>query len=351
MHTYRTVNSSGALKAAILSASPDLIVPADDGVVWQLHALHKAHPELRPLIERSIGPSTAYETIRNRSAFLQVAAALNVRIPSTTECHAEEDFVLQGSTRPSVLKVDGTWGGNGVSIVASREEAVRQFRRLTQPISPALALKRWIIDSETLALWTWHKGPRHNAILQEFIVGKPANAMVACWEGRLLSIVSVEVLSSQGATGAATVVRTIRNDEIERAARVIATEFGLSGFFGLDFMIETATGFAYLIEINPRCTQLGHLQLPQQNDLAGALLGGITGQAVTTADECIHGDIIAFFPQAFEWDPSNPHIRHGFHDVPWEEANLVHELMRGSWPARRWLNRLYFHIRNAFIRD
>jgi serine phosphatase RsbU (regulator of sigma subunit) len=32
------------------------------------------------------------------------------------------------------------------------------------------------------------------------------------------------------------------------------------------------TGAAYLIELNPRCTQLGHLRLPGQGDLAGVLI-------------------------------------------------------------------------------
>ena len=42
---------SAGLRAAILARQPDIVIPADDGVVWQLHQLHTDHVELRPLIE------------------------------------------------------------------------------------------------------------------------------------------------------------------------------------------------------------------------------------------------------------------------------------------------------------
>ncbi len=86
--------------------------------------------------------------------------------------------------------------------------------------------------------------------------------MVACWRGEILGEVSVEVVSSQGPTGSANVVRRINNPELGRAARLIAAHLGSSGFFGLDFIIEQPSGKPYLIEMNPRCTQLGTPAIP-----------------------------------------------------------------------------------------
>ena len=55
---------------------------------------------------------------------------------------------------------------------------------------------------------------------------------------------------------------------------------GLSGLCGFDFMQEANTGKAYLIEINPRATQVGHLTLGGGRDLPAALYGAVTGQPI-----------------------------------------------------------------------
>ena len=83
--------------------------------------------------------------------------------------------------------------------------------------------------------------------------------MFACRDGEILASVTVEVLASQRPAGAATVLRLVRNDEIERASCLMARRLRLNGFHGLDFIIEEGTDAPYLIEMNPRATQLGHL--------------------------------------------------------------------------------------------
>src|SRR5277367_5461338 len=102
LYPYRAIDSFGALKSAIEATKPDIIVPCDDAVVWQLHALHAQYPELRPLIEDYLS--------KWREA---------------------------GST---VLKADGTWGGTGVEIAHSPDEALAAFRRLARPYGAGLAL-------------------------------------------------------------------------------------------------------------------------------------------------------------------------------------------------------------------
>src|SRR5271155_4109438 len=72
-----------ALRKAITASRPDIVVPCDDGVVWQLHSLHGIHPDLRPLIERSLGSPEMYSTIRSRGQVLQAASELGIRVPPT----------------------------------------------------------------------------------------------------------------------------------------------------------------------------------------------------------------------------------------------------------------------------
>jgi hypothetical protein len=123
----------------------------------------------------------------------------------------------------------------------------------------------------------------------------------------------------------------------------------LSGFHGLDFVLDQKTGAAYLIEINPRCTQLGHLCLSVQGDLAGAISTKLRNEPIEAqvpdAKKLLAGDTVAFFPQAFKCNPLSPYLRNGYHDVPWEEPALVRELLRNSWPERRWLSRVYHYYR------
>jgi len=347
---YRGLNSIGALKSAILAAQPTLIVPCDDSVVWQLHELHARNVDLRSLIERSLGADMAYPVLRNRAGFLHAAEELGIRVPATRILTSEEDLHAWRADGPAVLKRDGTWGGSGVAIVDSLPSAVAAFRRLSQPIGAGAAWKRCLINRDPVALWSWKRRESPRITFQEFIPGRPANSMIACWQGEILGIVSVEVVASQGATGAATVVRLIQNEEMERAAQLLARRFMLSGFHGLDFVLEQNTGAAHLIEINPRCTQLGHLRLANQGDLAGALSAKLRNQpipAVTDPQDCLPGDTVAFFPQAIPWNPTSRHPRDGKHDVPWEEPALVLELLRGPWPERQSLSRIYHRYRAA----
>jgi hypothetical protein len=169
--------------------------------------------------------------------------------------------------------------------------------------------------------------------------------MLSCWRGEILSIVTVEVLRAQGPTGAATVVRVIQNEEITQAARRLARQLQLNGFHGLDFILEEETGAAYLIELNPRCTQLGHLRLPDQGDLVGVFSAKLKNEDPPPSEDSIEGETIAFFPQAFSLNPNNPHIRHGYHDVPWEEPDLFRQLLREPWPDRQWRARFYHFFR------
>ena len=136
---------------------------------------------------------------------------------------------------------------------------------------PAVAapIKRYLVNRDPLAFLVWRQRATTSMTIQTFIEGRPANAMLACWKGEVAGMVSVEVLSSQGETGAGVVVRLIENQQIADAAHKLADWLKLTGFYGLDFMIERDGEAAYLIELNPRCTQLGHLDLKNQGDLRG----------------------------------------------------------------------------------
>jgi hypothetical protein len=347
IYPYRGLDSLQSLYEAITSAEPGFVIPCDDGVVWQLHELHRTKPELRRLIERSIGGAGGYETVACRAKLMRVAEELQLRVPETKEIRDATDlrtwFSAPGAS--GVLKMDWTCGGKGVYITHSLAEAERALDTMRQPASGMTALGRWLLIHDALAFWKWQNHRQPVFTLQQFIAGRPANTMLVCREGKVLAMVTVEVLYAQSSTGTALAVRLIENDEIRTTAERIAERLQLSGFHGLDFMIEDETGYAYLIELNPRCTQLGHLQIPMQGDLTGVLCGAFGKTRLARDERPVHEETIAFFPEALFSNPKCPYLPTSYIDVPWEEPQLVVELMRRDWRDRRLLARMYRTIR------
>jgi hypothetical protein len=347
LYRYNGTRSLQSLHQAILSAQPDLLVPCDDGVVYQLHKLHAQHPALRSLIERSLGAPDAYPIVESRNLLLDLAASLGIRVPLTRTIHSESDLT-PWPYASAVLKTDGSTGGNGVAIAHSRPAIQSSFRELNAPLTAATALKRFLVNRNPLVLWFWRTHPQPGVVAQQFIPGsRPANTMITCWQGEVLAAVTVETICSQGATGAATVVRFLHHPEIEEASHKLARELMLSGFYGLDFMLEDdESSAAWLIELNPRCTQLGHLNLPNQGDLAGILVAKLENKLPSTAmiGNPIAGETVAFYPQALTWNPQSSYITHGYHDIPSQAPELQAELLREEWPHRQWPARLYHYF-------
>lgn len=330
-----------ALRSAIAKCNPDILMPCDEGVVWQLHRLQNSNPELRPLIEHSLGPAEMYPIIRSRGETLRVASELGIRIPETKTVTSEEDLESWSLEAGAVLKLDGTWAGMGVEIAHSRDEMRAAHGRLSKIQRAGIGWQRLLFHHDLSALWSRPSQEQRDITIQQYIPGHPANTMFACWRGEILSMVMVEVVCAHGVTGISTVVRLIQNTEIAEAARLLVRRFELTGFYGLDFMLEQRSGAAYLIELNPRCTQLGHLRLAGKGDLAGILVARLKGEAPPAEDDPIASDTIVFFPQAFRLNPQSPYLRDGYHDVPWQESRLFRELLRDPWPHRQWPARLY----------
>src|ERR1700749_391620 len=105
---------------------------------------------------------------------------------------------------------------------------------------------------------------------------------------------------------------------------------GLSGVCGIDCMCEASTGNAYLIEINPRATQVGHIALGAERDLPAALYGAIMGRPGQAGPAGTENDTIALSPHEGARDPESEFLRSAYHDVPWETPDLVHACIRRS---------------------
>jgi hypothetical protein len=348
LRRYRGIRSLSSLRRCIREWPPDVIVPCDDGAVAQLHELHRREPALRDLIERSIGSPDGYPIVRNRFQLLKAAELLDIRVPKTIKVTSAQDLATWHRDHPStsVLKVDGESGGNGVRISHSLDESLAAWRELSRRPTVAQALKRLAVDRDPLAAWMRTTRGSREVTIQEFIAGRPANSMLVSREGAVIAQASVLVVASDGPTGAATIIRHFNDRRITQAGELLAAKLHLSGFCGLDFMIEADTGIPYLIEMNPRCTQLGHLEFSGQGSLARAYSADLKREPNPCTSQPIRRGPIALFPQAFRKSIArDPHLDSSYHDIPWEQTRLVHELMLEPWPARRWAARLYHLFR------
>lgn len=345
---YAGIRSLASLSRALSDGRPDIVVPCDDGVVAQLQALHRQTSSLRSLIERSLGSPESFSVVSSRHELLATALELGIPIPQTMRVASVDDLAVWHGTiaDTGVLKIDGESGGNGVRISRSLDESLAAWRDLTAPQSLATAWKRLAIDRDPLALWNRKIGASRGITIQRFIHARPANTMFACRNGEVLSLVSVLVVAADGPTGAATIIQRIQDERMAQAAILLARRLRLTGFYGLDFMIETDTGIPYLIEMNPRCTQLGHLEFPDQGSLAGAFSASLRGESRPPADRPILLDTIALFPQALAaMEAIEQHRDTTYFDVPWDQVRLVKELKLEPRPQRQLASRLYHAVK------
>jgi hypothetical protein len=210
------------------------------------------------------------------------------------------------------------------------------FRKLQAPPLLARAAKRALIDRDKTLLWPCLLRRRSVVNAQTFVAGREATSAVLCWQGAVLASLHFEVLKKMHAAGHASVLRLIEHPEMSFAAEKIARRLNLSGLHGFDFMLEANTGNAYLIEINPRTTQVGHLALGPGHDLPAALYAALSGDPVHAAPKVTEKDTIALFPQEWMRDPASEILRSGYHDVPWEEPALVSDCISQSRTQRAW---------------
>lgn len=312
-HLYSSLAPMDCLNQAIAAAKPDLIVPCDD-------------------LAARLVTQVQGEPLPGRLDFLSRAAEAGAPVAASEDIAAEKDLgaAIARLGLPLVLKLDHSWGGEGVLLASSRQEATKAFRRLGRQSrfrNILRALRGRGMHFLTQALYPVL--PRITA--QRFISGTAATSSLACWRGEVVAGHHFDVRVMTTPTSPASVIAISECRQMAACAETVARAFHLSGLFGLDY-IRDDRGQIHLLEMNRRATPTMHLALEQ--DLTASLLQA-AGFAASFRPPVTDKKQIALFPREWLRDPASPWLARAYHDVPWDDPEVMRACVQaGSAEAR-----------------
>ena len=219
---------------------------------------------------------------------------------------------------------------------------------MTRPVSARVALRESLLEGNHFEFRSWFRRERPAMSVQGYVDGWPANIGVACWQGEVLAAICAEAVATTSATGPSTVARIIHNAEMIDAATRIVRALGLSGHDRLR-LHDRGRDRRRLPDRNEPAEHADLCASPWPGrDLAEALVARIAGRPVRERPPEPSGISWCSFPDTWQEDPASHFLHSGYHDVPWEQPDLVRVLMM---PNRRDRYRVWRLLRRAVVGD
>lgn len=312
-----------ALAAMVASTRPRVVLPCDDMAFRLLQAMVLSAPdalspaprlELATLIRNSLGNPAFYRVSVEKTLLPGAAEALGVRVPPYVVVSNREEaqrFAAQQGY-PVVLKRNFGFAGQGVRVAADAGELVGAVAELVSVASE--------FGSEL--------APR--LLVQTFIVGRVVLHSVAAWRGSLLAAYAREkLIAHPPPKGPTTVARCFHAPEVRAASRRLVEGFGMTGLFGVEYIVDDVTGDVHLLEINRRMTNGVPAGALIDVDLCAAFHAAVTGNPRSSRQDLAPGEehVIAHFPQEWLRDPESRYLRDHRVDVPWNDPALFEAML------------------------
>jgi ATP-grasp domain len=331
-YKYTSWQSLTSIKAAIADWSPFLLVCNDDVAIRELHRIYSQAcietdgPEsssLIELIESSLGDCRSFPISRSKNQLISAAQKLKILCPPTDVVNSYQDIDQLGRiVYPVLIKLDDSWGGLSVRLARNQHELLRGTLELSFPHNWHWSLKRLAAQVIQHLPNRWRPRLPQNINIQSYILGRPANRAVVCWNGRILAGISVEALETRSQFGPTTLARILDHAELAEAAEKIVASQKLSGFLGFDFILDHENR-AWLLEMNPRATPTCHLRFKAPS-LPSSLFLAVTGEQPNSDIREVSQDTIALFPNRVSQQSLHPY----FDDVPDEEPKFIYACRR-----------------------
>jgi ATP-grasp domain len=326
---------------------PELIVSADEGAIYAVHALRRQYAEapatmsaqLGRLLRRSLGDPARQDWLLSKQHINEIADGLGIAVPRqrVVTLPWEADAFAREVGYPIVLKKENTHGGMGVLLCRDAAETVTNVFRLRAGGYHQRGIARYGVGAvahlpPVRSLLATRRG--RALIAQEYVQGSPAFRTFVAHEGRMLAgFCAIAERVDPAPFGSSTVVRFVENPDMARAAAALAQAVGLTGFAGVDFILEARTGRAVLLELNARVTPTTHLGSLLGTDLCATLLAELTGDgAIASAPPAKLGPApqkAALFPSELMRDAASEYLHSAYHDIPEDEPELI-----AAWRAR-----------------
>ncbi len=332
-----------ALAETMRDWRPAFVIPGDERAVAFLHALVRRAEKggRQPLdaqslstLINSLGDPGHYNTLLMKSETVALAHRCGLRIPEGGSAVSTEGamHLAERLGFPVYVKQSFSWAGQGVIRCEAPEEVATAFNSM-QPRSrnPLYAAARRLLRRD------WYPvGSRVD--VQQSVDGFPAFYAALAWKGKMLAGFAGFVERASSAHGPSCVVRLARHEEMARTSSTLIAATGVTGFVGFDFMIESATGKAFLLECNLRPVQACHLGSRIGVNLCDALADAIRGDPRRRLP-AEREETVALFPQEWRRDPAALADFPGFVDAPLDDPALLTRMTGGGAIRRKRLTR------------
>jgi hypothetical protein len=324
IHPRRGLSAEQAILRSLLREDPDFLIPCDDGAVSALHRLHQTHACWRQLIQHSLGSPEFFPAVSSRAGLMRALTGVpDIFLPDWAALRSAADldrWIDRADSAPSVLKLEGSAGGDGVRIVHTPDEARSAYAQLTRQHGIGGRVSRRLYD---LVFNLQRPAPAPAAVLaQRYIKGAPATAAAFCREGEVVACTVFEVLSSSREVTPAATLRRVHHPAALASVRAAARHLGLSGFHGFDFLLQGDSSIPWLLELNPRVTPSAHLPLGQGQDLVAACASQLRPGATVRRPPILQPEI-SLFPRQIVLDPRSPHLMATYHDIDWTAPEFI----------------------------
>jgi glutathione synthase/RimK-type ligase-like ATP-grasp enzyme len=326
----KTMNSVKLLQQLVESIKvwqPDLVIFGDETTITLIHYVIQHADEFTDLmtshvleiLKASLGSPEFFEASLFKHKTLEVVHQLGLRAPAIAAVKNSEEALqfAEKNGYPIVLKKSFSCSGLGVKVCVDQQDLLASLPdflpRATSLLKSSIkrSLKRnWLPQPKVLGL-------------QQFIQGPTAMYSVVAFNGEVLAGFADVIEHNCSATGPSSVIRFIDHPEMQATAIALIKKFQFTGFASFDFILEEGTSHAYLLECNPRPVPVLHLAPLVGVDLSKALFMRLQGQEWEPQLVVEKELSVALFPQEWKRDPSSENLHHFYHDVPWDDPELV----------------------------